>query len=83
MQITDGIDAIAAINALEARARGLNLHLRRVCELASTDYSLVYRWQKRGVVPLLNNFRRVTGLIDAKLDELEAEMAARIRRRAS
>jgi len=83
MQITNGIDAIPTVNALEARARALNLHLRRVCELAGTDYSLVYRWQRKGVVPLLNNFRRVTGLIEAKLDELEVEMADRINRKAS
>ncbi len=70
---------IERINAIETRARAINLGLKRVCTLAGVDYSRVWRWQKGQSQPLLANFIRVTGHLDDTLKHLEEQMRERLK----
>lgn len=77
MQIHDRISAI------DRRAAGMNLKLARVCRLAGVDYSLVWKWRRGRVRPLVETFERVTGDLERQLDVLEQETRDRLNRQAS
>jgi transcriptional regulator with XRE-family HTH domain len=71
MQVNDRIDAIAE------RAARMNLSLARLCRLAGTDYSQVWRWRQGRCRPFVHTAERATRLLETKLVELEHGLSER------
>lgn len=68
MQILDRIDAI------DERARRLNLSLREVCLGAKVEYSTVWRWRSGECSPIVSTFDKVVGRLEGELVRREAKL---------
>lgn len=69
MQITPRIDA------LEERARGINLTLAELCREAGEHFSTIQRWRSGECDPKLGTVERVLGSLEAHLVSREAAVS--------
>lgn len=69
------------IDAIEGRAKGLNLSLRRLCEVAEVEYTSVWRWRRGDVEPTSERLESVLAALEDALSDLETSMVKRIRAR--
>lgn len=71
MQSTD------RINAIEQRAADINLSLWRVSQLAGVEYQTLWRWRQGRNSPRLDLFERTMARLEAKVCEIELDIARR------
>lgn len=72
------MQSLDRMNAIEARARAINLSVWRVCQGAEVDYSNWSRWRKQACSPTERVFDAAMSKLERQLDHLERQLYERL-----